>query len=514
MRVRSRVCAVAVLVFGVSLVVPEGARAGGGRAVTVVAIVDGGGFSPYVYEFVGHQHPWNKDTDPTNNFLFTDDPSTYVAGYPGGTSIPLTIPTNPDQRVDAWRTGRDAAKWDLFQASTFDEPHMYWFPGTKIVGALRFQGDFYGSNSAHGTRSAVSAAGNTLGTCPECVVVLVQGSGPEALKWAASQPWIDVVTNSYGHGLYTQNDPARFDPTGRVPGAVVRDNVYPASPIEVTKAASDAGQVITFSAGNGFANAYDVPPLTWWSSEKGPDWMVTVGAISPFSRSTTSGSGKPVDISSIGDAYPSTGGNTAAGTGTHSGTSNASPVVGGYFAKVIQRSRELAADTIGGHAGGAMVSGTPVACGAAHPSCPLGDGVLTRLELQDLVFHNALPAESVVAVDAYPTIPATPVAYAYQGHGALFGRQYGASTYDGEWRRMVETATGDRLPPTRPPGERAWFVGDSLCRQKLWGSWSWGYWRGADPVFDPASDAPGAALWAACTALPPETIAGLRKPVA
>lgn len=439
------------------------------RPMTVIAVVDNA-FSPYHMDFVGHQHPWNRDADSSNDFDFTADPITYIPGYPGAEALDISIPQTPDEDITALESA-DSDVWSSFKSGTVANPKLYWIPGTKIIGATSFGGTWKSTLSQHGTRSAASAAGNWHGSCQECVFVLIQGGSSTGLRWAAQQPWIDVITNSYGASIV---------------GGLVRDNIYFGAPVDVTQAASERGQSIVFSAGNGLLNAFVVPMVTYWSSEKGPDWIVTVGAVGPGSKQTYSGHGKPVDISSIGSGYPSTGGTTANGTGSHSGTSNAAPVTAGYFGKVIQEAREALGDTTPGNAGSIVASGTPVACGSAYPDCALGDGILTRDELEDLVYHNVLPSDQRIVAGTY--WPTTDKAYYYQGHGFLAGLIDGQEQYDAEWRRMVAVAVGDEAPYTRPAGEAEWMTVDSKCRQKLWGAWDGGYYHGVDPVLDNEQD--------------------------
>lgn len=457
----------------------------GPQPLTVVAVIDGG-FTPYHYDFLGSQHPFNLDADSTNDVDFTADPADYITGYPGATPIQFTIPTAPDQDVSGLRDGADKAAWSTLKRSTADDVKMYRFTGTKIIGAinfavpdvideaLEFEPEFYGDNDSHGSRSAAVAAGNIHGTCPECVFVLINGSEPHALEWASKQPWIDVVTNSYGHSMIG----------GKAAGAV-RDNIYFSSPFEATKAAVEDGQTIVFSAGNGFVNAFDVPMLTYWSSEKGPDWMVTVGAVDPRADQQYSGAGKPVDISSYGVGYESSGGTTANGVGDHSGTSNAAPVVAGTIAEVIQRARMTLGDQTEGHAGGVVAEGAPVECGAANADCALGDGKLTRAEAQAAVYRNVLPSRLGVAAD---TIwPSTQYNYYYQGHGVVGGRMSN-SRYVTEQQQFADFLAGNTVALTRPAGEQNWMVVDSKCRQKLWGSWTGGYYTGAVPELSETAD--------------------------
>ncbi|HVF12747.1 MAG TPA: S8/S53 family peptidase, partial [Actinomycetota bacterium] len=260
----------------------------------------------------------------------------------------------------------------------------------------------------------------------------------------------------------------------------VRDNIYFRSPLDATRAGVESGQTIVFSAGNGFANAFDVPMFTYWSSEKGPDWMITVGAVDPDAYQQYSGAGKPVDISSIGTQYPSSGGSTPTGYGEHSGTSNAAPVTAGTFAKLIQAGRSALGDLTETHANGVVASGTATGCSA----CPLNDGVLTRSEVQNVVFRNVVPSELGVAIDT--VWPSTRFNYYYQGHGVIRG--YADSDgFVAEQQRFIDgLLTGSTK--ARPAGETNWFVVDSKCRQKLWGSWNDGYYKGSEPSLSPVED--------------------------
>ena len=461
------------------------------RPLTVIGVVDNA-FTPYHFDFVGSEHPWNTDADPLNDIDLTADPATYIDGYPGATPLEVSVPTAPGEIVEGRDTGVDEEVWDGFIPSSLEPGHLnlYRFPGTKIIGAVNFTTSWVGENSSHGTRSAASAAGNIHGACPECLVVLITGGSEDGLRWAAAQDWIDVVTNSYGNSTTL----------------VLRDNIYLNAPVTATRAASEAGQTIVFSAGNGLANAYDVPMLTFWSSEKGPDWTVTVGAVTPDTKQTYLGHGKPVDISSIGSAYPSTGGGTAAGTGTHSGTSNAAPVVAGTIAAVIQEARELLGDTTVTHADGVVASGAPVACGDANPDCVLADGVLTRQELHDLVLRATEHSPSTVDVQ---TIPSGEHAYYYQGHGVVRGRIDGEDPYRAERLRYAETLAGESALPPRPEIEERWFVVDSFCRQRLWGAWSGGRYRGTVPALDPQTDPFGWPLHMWCSQMPERAFAAL-----
>lgn len=94
--------------------------------------------------------------------------------------------------------------------------------------------------------------------------------------------------------------------------------------------------------------------------------------------------------------------------------------------------------------------------------------------------------------DFEPTLntvwPSTAYNYYYQGHGVVIGRSQSNEAFRAEQDKFVDALRGDRALPVRPAGETNWFVIDSKCRQRLWGTWTGGYYGGADPVLDALLD--------------------------
>lgn len=485
-------------------------RLRGHKAVTVVAVVEPkASFSVYHHDFLGAHHPWNNDRNRSNDIDFTQPPSTYIPGMPETTAVQLTMPTAEHQSQASLRA-LDAPTIDALRVHTPTEPNVYWFPGTKIVAAAAFAGPAPGliadSSDPHASKAASVAAGNLHGTCSECVFVLLSG-GNEAVKWATAQPWIDVVTNSWINPGTSGLD---IGPTFGVQ--------------EDTRKAVERGQTVVWGAGNGVANQFDdVPSLTWESSQRGPDWVVTVGAVVSANDQSPRGAGRPVDIAAYGDSYPSAGGDDVDSEGVFAGTSNATPVVAGTFAKVIQDGRLAFGDETPGNAGGVVAEGDPVRCALPATSCPLDDGVLRRSEVQQLVFDNVLPStpdatpdftevnaplvpptqEPNAAHDLRYTLATLPTDFtvATQGHGIVYGRHDGRR-FVAEQRRFGDALIGAVAPYGRPPGERAWLTGDSQCRQRMWGTWGEGYYTAQAPSVVHPLDAIGAATGAACAAMP------------
>ncbi|MFN2526277.1 MAG: S8 family serine peptidase [Actinomycetota bacterium] len=169
----------------------------------VVAIIDTG-INPY------HQ------TFRDNSARAYRHPSTYIPGYPSDAiALPITL-----DEPDYWT----AVEQDCESIWAKVEPgKLYWFPGTKIIGALTLEKGIAGfpaapidcSNprasfadrsildfSGHGTMTASRAASVEYGACRSCLLVAVQGFNTDSVAWAADNShWIDAQSNSWGRFL-------------------------------------------------------------------------------------------------------------------------------------------------------------------------------------------------------------------------------------------------------------------------------------------------------------------------
>jgi hypothetical protein len=492
------------------------------RAPTVIAVVEprasaedsADGISPYHWDWLGSAHPWNNDATTYDDIDFTADPATYLPGYPVSTPVQLTLPASASDSVSTLAAA-DTSKWSSMVGSTPANPRLYRFPGTKIVGSIRFTsaddsvkpGTANGSgstlggklNTSHANQAASVAAGNTFGTCQECLVVIVlfDGSaGPAAEKWAASQPWIDVVTNSWEElgGL----KPAYAD---------------------ASEAAVAAGQTVLWSSGNGTTTNGQGPNPTWTSAQRGPDWVVNVGSINP-NDDQPMGSGRPSDVVSYGDRYPSAGGTTATGQGAFTGTSNATPVVAGTLATLLQRAKDMMGDEHTGHASGVVAKGKALPCAsAAVTHCPLDDGVLTRNELVQVLYDTVQPTPPRAAYTGSPNtalssaifLDAAPFVSVAEGYGVVYGR-YDSQRYRAEQRQLLDTLRGAASRGARAPGETSWMTVDSKCRQRLWGPFAGGEYQGVDPAFPGPMDAPAKVLNGLCDQIPQNAFRQLDPP--
>ena len=441
-------------------------RAHEGDDITVIAVIDSG-ITPYHWDFLASKVPGGADV-PLDR-----PPHEYLKGFPAPKtfasygSLDLTLEEkDPNYRYEALAAA-DQDVWSSVKPSDAESVNYYWIPGTKIIGAVDFGNDrIYADTNAHGTGAASVAVGNLHGTCPECLLVFIDTGGfsqaqtEAALEWAESQPWIDAISNSYGHST------------------VFTDNVYDGSNTKAQRRATERGQSVFFAAHNGHDRAFFVPNNTLLSSQPGPDWIVTVGAVDPGQRASYSGHGKPADISSIGSGYPSAyGAPNVGGEGDFSGTSNATPVLAGIYGRALYDARRALAGPSRIQQKGVIATGRPIACGSKRARCELGDGILTRDEFITRFFEGAIHTDAGTNVGGFGNVP--PVGeeeFLAEGHGSYFGLLDGKATLLEELGRILDPMFGRADTIERPDGEKEWMIVDSFCRQHLWGSWKRGYY--------------------------------------
>ncbi len=443
--------------------------------VVVVAVVDSR-TNPYLYDFHGDHMPQHRNADPMDDLPLDEDPSTWVPGFPDPASfasfnrLDLSLADDESTRSNELHDA-DAAQWDKVKQSSGNENggiHYNYVPGTKVIGHITFNsGDGYAASS-HGVGTSTVAVGNYHGSCPECLLVFVDGTREEANEWVAKQDWIDAQTNSWGLS------------TG------LRDRMYAGSDTELQKEAVSRGQQIFFSAGNGQANTFTAPNPTLFSSQEGPDWIITVGAINPNDGSSYSGHGKPSDIAAVGSGYPSGGycDGTVNCTGNFGGTSNATPVTAGMYAKALHELRRIMQTTTRVQSEGVIAQGNGN-CGEANPTCALADGVLTIDELRTALFQaagNNAPGWTTGGANYESTDEMTFLA---EGHGSFWAKLR-PDDYTAEVNRILGYATGT-IEHDQSQDELEWFIVDSWCRQILWGSWDGGYFVAGNTTL-PAAD--------------------------
>ncbi|MDQ3939778.1 MAG: S8/S53 family peptidase, partial [Actinomycetota bacterium] len=446
-----------------------------GDDAVVVAVIDSA-FSPYHWDFLASRMPQAKDSNPGNDLPLTAPPDTWLDGFPqpgafdSYKALDLTLEEKDPNAMLQSLDAADKKKWDAVKPSTTEELNYYWMPGTKVVGALDFGGNkIHGDSNAHGMGTTSVSVGNLHGTCPECLLVFISyagaASGEAAIEWAMDQPWIDAISNSYGFS------------------AAFRDRVYSGSDTRAQRRASERGQTIFFSAGNGQLNTFTIPNTTIFSSQEGPDWIVTVGAVAPGSHASYSGHGKPADIAGIGAEYPASYGAStvsATGQGGFGGTSNATPTIAGTYARALYLSRVNLPGPSRVQRAGVIATGGRFRCAEARRDCELGDSKLTADELRNRLFKGAVHSKAGTTVSVFQVGNVGPVGeeeFLNEGHGSYYARETGkVKAWLKEFERILAPLEGRAKERKRPPGERAWMIVDSFCRQHLWGNWSGGYY--------------------------------------
>ena len=419
------------------------------KPFTVIAFVDSG-INPYHQDF--------RAPD------FTHHPSKFIEGYPAAAeTAQLSYDVADAEGYAAARAADDEVIGNLRRN------RLYWFPGTRIIGGYSTGGGGGGAfpdtpvldENGHGTGVASVAAGQYFGSNPNALIVMVEGLGDASLNWATSQPWIDIVSNSWGN-------------IGNVP----------LGSTSATRNATRRGQTVAFAAGNGATNTNSstaFPPggpvedpckcktpdsnPSFTAPYGGPSWVLTVGASSPVNGQAHRRHSIPVDVSSFGSKWRAAAYNGVRREDNRDfgGTSCATPVTSGVLSAVIERARTVFGDTVAGQRPGQVVAAA--APGASLPATgPLADGALTRTEAEAIVLKttNHVPVDPVKVTWDYAIRPTTgtPYDYAVQGYGVV-DRDSKA--------RALKVLMGEMPMPDRAAVDQV-IAGIDTLRNAVWGN--------------------------------------------
>jgi subtilase family protein len=253
---------------------------------------------------------------------------------------------------------------------------LYWIRGTRILAVHFGESPLLGEpvqtfehyplydERDHGT----GVAGKILEANPDAwlVSVEIEDNNPGFLKglsWAASQPWVDVISMSYGANanLYLPIEP---------------------SLTEATRTAVQGGKIVVNGAGND-------PTLIPTDDSDGPPWVISVGAA----RNSTQG--WVVVGSHMADVvanYVTRGptNNDTEGDEAYSGTSFSSPVVSGTLSRVVLELRRAAA-----HRGG-IVDGYLV------PELNVTGADIRGALNRSAIYWNATDYDAVAGIERSP----------------------------------------------------------------------------------------------------------------
>jgi hypothetical protein len=388
MRVFSLLGALVVL-----LMLPQAASA---ESNAVVAFLDTG-INPY--------HEVYRDSSPRAS----QHPSTYLPSFPKDAEA-LHLSFGILDYADAVAADCERV-WKKIVPGK-----LYWFPGTRIVGAVSFMvdqtgfdcssGDSYNArildNNGHGTMVSSRAASKHYGACRDCLIVAAHwsstlGSRDEAmaaLRWtAANSHWIDAQSHSWGP-IAPFWDPA-------VGENVELAGIAGADPEFVRVVEMTSQRNLAFWAtGNGTAfRAGVLGHPTLLSPHLTPS---AIGVGGHDSGHVTTWPGFPPHL--VSDACGSWAAHpddtAQSGDSVGSGTSAATPFVAGGAAKILKDARTLLGDPRVGVHGGAVARGPA----GLVPSGPLADGVLTLAEWRELLYKTATARPKAQFEDGPPCL--------------------------------------------------------------------------------------------------------------
>jgi hypothetical protein len=358
---------------------PDAAEAAASAAHVVIAHIDTG-INPYHAAF-----RWDSP-------LAYRHPSTYIPGYPADArALNLTL------------TAKDyasAVKADEKVWAGVRPGHLYWIPGTKIVGAISLgpggtlcptvpvppanQVDPTGTcqehpildDFGHGTMTSSRMAGTNHSLDPDGLIVSIEGTGQDAVDWVVKAGFIDVVSNSWGSLTPTPT------PDDQQLARHIRE------------AARHA--LFLFASGNGVGFLNGIAGQPTQASPTFPPGVVIVGAHD--NGYATTWHGAPPHV--IADGY---GGWRANPYDLHEWspspdsccTSASAPYAAGGAAAIVLEARRILGDTHTGVRGsgdeGVLASGAK----GLVASGPLADGNLTLGELKRVLESTAQPRPAV-----------------------------------------------------------------------------------------------------------------------
>lgn len=305
----------------------------------------------------------------------TAHPSAWLEGFPE--DIPALNLTFAEQYADCYEA--DKEEW-----AAIKDGELVWFPGTNVMGVAAKRSPLDSAypildNGAHGTW----VAGSVMEACPEAIIVSIQVNEDidivAANEWAAKQPWIDIVTTSWGK--YLEEYPTETD----LGINHAEQLVY------------EAGKIQTNSAGN--------EPVPYLQDEHGgPYWNIAVGgAFSGINGDAYIAAKLPDVVSDFTQDHLAKQ-KSINGYETVSGTSFSCPRVAGTIAKALYDVR-AALNYTGIIRNGSLVETAP-------SSGMLDDGKLTAGEVRTALNHSAIYWTTTDFqpgnIDAIPINPVAP----------------------------------------------------------------------------------------------------------
>lgn len=403
-------------------------------------------------------------------------PGTYIPDYPKGAKA-LRLTLDAPSLAAALRADCDRV-WKKVKPG-----QLYWFPGTKIIGAITFQtpsgdpcslsgGGYIIDSNGHGTMTASRAASTEYGACKECRVVSIQFSASaletkdalDSIKWAADNAsWIDAQSNSWGP--FTP----LWDPTG--------STMLTAGPELVRTVEATARKHLAFwASGNGaLGRGGGLGHPTLLDPHLTPSAIMVGGEDSGYVNLWP---GFPPHV--VSDSCDDWGAHfdsiDKSDEKVGSGTSSATPFAAGGAVYELLKAREILGDTSTGVHDGVVAQGPS----GLVPKGPLADGKLTLDEWKRLVFVSATRRPEVQKEDGPPCdlvdgtglYSATPIKWkdVPDDYPEYLNIGYGAVD-DPAMQLATEILQGKADPPDRSATDE-YFGYDQQIRRQTYEVWS------------------------------------------
>lgn len=421
--------------------------------------------------------------------VFRDDgywasqhPSTYIEGYPAGaTALPITL----DEPDWAAAVRKDCQLWKSVVPGK-----LYWFPGTRIIGAISFSSAMDAACASlptsgaeildyngHGTMVASRGTSSTYGAClaTDCRVVAVQSPmSVPLLNPASSIPptiagikfladnssWIDAQSNSWGPIV------PGWEPTGQA--GLLTSN--PALTREIERA--NQRHASFWASGNGVAFRGGVlGHPTVLAAHFGISGYIVGGHDSGY-MNTWPGFSPHLVADSCSAWAAVRNSTTQSGDTVAGGTSGATPFVAGGAGKLLLEARRILGDLDTGFENGVVASGPA----GLVPSGPLADGVFTSAEMRTVLLKTATARPAAQSEDG-PTCgagPYMPTPLKWTDVPAQYPEfiQIGYGAVDRAAQALaVNVLTGGAPLPNRSTTD-SYFAADDQVRRALYEVWS------------------------------------------
>jgi hypothetical protein len=382
-------------------------------------------------------------------------PSTFIPGYPSwAEAVELTFAGSFDASVEASQQELEKFK---------DGKFPYWIPGTNLIGTWAADPDqirifdpaarenLGSATHDHGARASSQIAGLGFGMSPDAYLVIMDrtpdrsttsGFGPyegnaEGLRWAADQPWIDIIhTNIQNVVPLANNQTPSF-------------RGYP----EALQYALSKGKIVVTAGGNFYVEPTETSP------HGGPPGTLVAGANDNCGYTDFSNPDPHVVMDGNGTRAAQANGFDDEAFG---GTSSASPRITGYIAELLLRIRRHF-DYRGGIRDGALVLLDDKA--ALPNEGPMKDGRLVAAELHEIVRKTADPNSHPSEWDGAQTLNCVPqpvdlpfAFYPKMGYGEISEHTIDAA---------FGVAIGGQPMPERPV-EDAYYEQSEELRALFW----------------------------------------------